>query len=192
MSKRSERWAGVRGRGRSAAVFSTVLAAVMLTSCQGAPVVEEQETMSNASVEELRAWVADEIDAVVETTAAIDAPWVMLLDQELDWAGNREEIFASSHLPQCTFDVGEQNAASVQVDLIAGPLDGDPFALVVPVRERWEAAGWDISEVGGADYIRADRADGALMTFEAAEGRAGRFISLMVVSPCSADPSVAR
>lgn len=185
MSKRNKRRTGVRGHGRSAAVCSAVLAVIILTSCQGVAVGEKQEPMITLPAEGMRGWVADEIDAVVEITDSINPHWVMLQNRELDWASNREEIFSKSYSPPCTFKVGELNDTSVQIDLIAGPVDGDPFALVAPVRERWEAAGWDVSAVGSTKYIRADGPDGALMTFEAAEGRAGRFLNLMVTSPCS-------
>ncbi len=186
-TRREPRSASRRGRG--GVVIASLLATLMLTSCQGVPVVSDREPAGDATVEELREWVGGEVDAVTELTG-LDSRWRMLLELELRWPEDRERIFDRSHLPRCSTQGGGTNPAAVEVDLLSDPLEEDPVALAGKVRDHWEDAGWDISQVGPG-YYRADRADGALMTVEGAEGAGGKLLSLTVRSACSSNPSVA-
>ena len=166
-----------------------LLAASLLTGCQNSAIVSDRSGAGDESIDALREWTTREVDAVTDTLG-VDTSWRMLLDTGLTWPADREAIFESSHLPRCTFDPGQQNAASVHVDLITEPLDEPLEGMLTPVRERWEADGWTISEIGSSDYLRADRADGAFVTIEAAEGDAGKFVSLSVTSHCSTNVTV--
>ncbi|XPP26670.1 MAG: hypothetical protein ACNYNX_00375 [Leucobacter sp.] len=151
--------------------------------------MSDRGPVGDAPVEELREWVADEVGAVIEVTG-LESHWRMLLELELRWAEDRELIFERSHLPRCTTRSGQINPASARVDLISDPLEEDPFELAERVREHWEGEGWEISQLGPS-YYRADRADGATLAIEGAEGAAGKMLVLAVQSVCSNNLSVA-
>ncbi len=162
------------------------------------PVLSERSAKSDATLSELREWVGEEIDAVVEATG-VKSEWGLGGASELRWVEDRERIFEVSHLPNCTYETGKVNPASVRIDLMTDPLDQDPFLLLEQVRNLWIERGWEVGNLPGSGQgqsqiltIRADREDGALATLSAGDAEGGRMLGLMVESACSNDPSVAR
>lgn len=174
-------------RRRGGLLLAALFAAAMLTSCTGAPMTDEK-TSEHATLEDLRGWVAAEVDSISSLTG-LESNWRMLLDLSLRWDEDRDRIFELSHLPRCSMG-GQTNPAAVQIDLLSDPLDTDPLELAERVRDQWESDGWGITQIGPG-YYRADREDRAMMTVEGAEGAGGKLLALTVQSACSSDPTVA-
>ena len=191
-----------RGRWlRNAAAAICVLLALPSSACQTSmevPVVSERKVSSNSSLDELQAWVVDEVDAVMEATG-VSSEWLALgWDEEARWIGDREWIFEATERPQCTFNMGEVNPASVEVNLTTDPLEQDPFVLLERVREMWIANGWEVSNRFEPEQIQvktleivARQSDGSAMMFGARDVELGRYLVLMVDSVCSEHPTVA-
>lgn len=179
----------------------TVLLLIGVTACERlaeVPVLSERSVRSDATLIELREWVSEEIDAVIEVTG-IESEWKALgSDDDIRWLENRERIFEGQGLSACSFRSGEVDPAAVRVDLITTPLDQDPFLLLERVRELWVERGWKVGNLPGSGQgqsqiltMRADREDGAMATLSAGDAAGGRMLGLTVISACSNDPSVA-
>ncbi len=186
---------------RAAGAGIAVLLLFGTTACERlaeVPVLSESNAKSDATLSELREWVGEEIDAVIEVTG-VKREWGLGGTSELKWVEDRERIFEVSHLPNCTYETGKVNPASVRIDLITDPLDQDPFLLLERVRNLWIERGWEVGNLPGSGQgqsqiltIRADREDGAMATLSAGDAAGGKMLGLMVSSACSNDPSVAR
>lgn len=191
-----------RGRWlRNAVAAICVLLALPSSACQTlmeVPVVSERKMSSNSTLEELQDWVVAEVDAVMEVTG-VQTEWLALgWDEEARWIGDREWIFEATERPQCTFNMGEVNPASVEVNLTTDPLEQDPFVLLERVREMWIANGWEVSNRFEPEQIQvktleivARQSDGSAMMFGARDVELGRYLVLMVDSVCSEHPTVA-
>ena len=172
-----------------------------LTACQGfteVPVLSDREAKTNATLGELRAWVAAEIEAVIEVTG-VESEWVASGAHDARWSEDQEQIFERTRPFACSSRPRTVDPASVRIDLITEPLDQDPFVLLERVRELWDDHGWEVrnrfesaqSESSSREII-AERGDGAMMSLAAGDAAGGKLLWLMVDSACSNDPSIAR
>ena len=190
-------------QGRKVAAGGLVVLMLFgVTACEGlkeVPVLSERSVRSDATLSELREWVSEEIDAVIEVTG-VESEWKALgSDEVIRWVDNRERIFEGQGLSACSFNQGKVDPAAVRVDLITTPLAQDPFPLLERVRELWVERGWEVRNRFEPDQVEAkimeliaERDDGAMMMFGASDQEGGKMLNLMVTSACSNDPSVAR
>lgn len=190
-------------QGRKVAAGGLVVLMLFgVTACEGlkeVPVLSERSVRSDATLSELREWVSEEIDAVIEVTG-VESEWKALgSDEVIRWVDNRERIFEGQGLSACSFSQGKVDPAAVRVDLITTPLAQDPFPLLERVRELWVERGWEVRNRFEPDQVEAkimeliaERDDGAMMMFGASDQEGGKMLNLMVTSACSNDPSVAR
>jgi hypothetical protein len=194
--------AASRGRRAGGILAAFALLLLGLTACQGfteVPVLSDRKAKTNATLGELRAWVAAEIEAVMETTG-VRSEWIALgSSEDIMWTEEPERIFEGQGLSACSFRPGQVDPAAVRIDLITEPLAQDPFPLLERVRTLWTDRGWEVrnlfepgqSESNSLDIV-AERQDGAMMIFGASDQAGGKLLSLMVESACSNDPSVAQ
>ncbi|MGD9606098.1 MAG: hypothetical protein AB7V10_01335 [Leucobacter sp.] len=190
---------GLRKRFSFLMVSGLALGSLLLVGCvMEAPVVSERKVSSNSSLDELQTWVVDEVDAVMEATG-VSSEWLALgWDEEARWIGDREWIFEATERPQCTFNAGEANPASVEVILATGPLKQDPFVLLEQVREMWIADGWEVHNLYEPEQIQvkmldivARRSDGSMMMLGASDVESAKELFLTVNSVCSNHSTVA-
>ncbi len=175
-----------------------LLALTALGGCAEVPVLSESNAKSDATLSELREWVGEEIDAVIEVTG-IEYEWVAQGSDGVRWVEDTERIFEGQRLSACSFRSGQANPAAVRIDLITDPLQQDPFPLLERVRELWTERGWEVRNrfepeqvESRSQEIVAKQRDGSMMIFRAGDAEGGRLLGLMVESACSNDPSVAR
>lgn len=187
--------------GRAIGTGLTILLLLGLAACNAfaeVPVLSERSARSDATLSELREWVAEEIDAVIEVTG-VEYEWVAQGSDGVRWVEERERIFEGQRLSMCSFRSGQADPAAVRIDLMTDPLDQDPFLLLDRVRELWTDRGWEVRNRFEAEQVEsrsqeiiAEQEDGSMMIFRAGEAAGGRMLGLMVTSACSNDPSVAR
>lgn len=189
---------GLRMRFSFLAVVGLALGSLLVGCAKEVPVVSERKVSSNSTLDELQAWVVDEIDAVIQTTG-VSSEWRPLgWDKEARWIGDQKRIFEATERPLCTFDPDRVNPASVEVNLVTDPLEQDPFVLLEQVREMWIADGWEVHNLYEPEQIQvkmldivARRSDGSMLMFGASDAEAGKKVFLTVNSVCSDHPTVA-
>ena len=182
-------------RCRSLTGAGLVLASLMVllpVACtEEAPLVSEETRSNNATIDEVRAWVAQEFDLAISAsgndggwhwrTASVELPWQRS-------GKNREDILHSLAPMACSSDGGH---ARIGTSLINRDASEDDIATAI--RETWEHAGWMVSDVypdgaGRELYFIAEREDGAMLSFQ----RVPEQMILRAYSACSSHTSVTR
>lgn len=195
----STRWGRVRLLGAGA--LALLLGG--LTACQGnyfteRPVVSVQEVGTHASLEELSAWAAEELDAVIGATG-VETSWeTLIIEPPLNWVADREQILTDPDRPNCEYESGRANPAAVQISLITVPLDQDPFPLLERMREALAERGWDVRNMYEPGQVQAkaldiiaSKPDGSAASARASDQAGGKMLSFRLTSVCSDHPTVA-
>ncbi|PRI10569.1 hypothetical protein [Leucobacter massiliensis] len=140
---------------------------------------------TNMTLDEQRAWVAEQLDAAVEASGVAEG-WFDIYWHDVFWSADRpedREMILNSLFPD-DCGMGGQLITSLK-----NQTADDPLGAAARVRGFWESEGWTVSDVrsyGGNPYFRADREDGAVLAFQASpEG-----MSMSVESACSVNNTV--
>lgn len=173
---------GMRALASAMGVF-TVLS---MTGCmQEVPLVSKPRVTSTETLNELRLWAEGQADA---TIAAAEVPegwyWGGRNIPELPWTGetaDREQVLGSMLPISC----GGSSSGRLDLSLKNADERSDPFVVADRVRAFWESEGWTVTDVtpptDQEQNFRADRSDGALLGFTAAQD----WLVISVYTSCS-------
>lgn len=161
-------------------------AAALLSGCMQleVPLVTDETRANNETLEEQRAWVAEQLDLATGASGVAEG-WYDIYWQDVFWSESRpddKELLRGVWLPE---ECGSNGAGQIEMSLKNIDVE-DPLAAAARVRNFWEAEGWTVTDVLSYEtpestYFRADRPDGAVLALQAAaEG-----MSLEVASACS-------
>ena len=181
-----------RRRGPVFAAALGLVAMVSLMGCvQEVPLVSEPRTTSVETLDEQLAWVEEQADAAI---AAAEVPegwyWGGSGVPEILWTGenaDREPVRGSLLPVSC----GGSRAGRLYLGLRNADQRSDSFVVADRVRAFWESEGWTVTDVtpptDEEQDFRADRPDGALLGFTAAED----WLVISVHTSCSGHDTVA-
>lgn len=129
--------------------------------------------------EDVPEWLNFQLERAVERLE-VDAQWYNYWQEDggaISWPEGSAEVVESALVHWCAWDgpspEGKIRQASVMGKMYTEP--GAPITADSPeleaIRELWEEDGWEITHIPGskarpAGFIRADRADGAMLSFE--------------------------
>lgn len=169
---------------------AVVCGMLMLMGCiQEKPLVSTSEGTTDMTLDELRGWVAEQLDAAVGASEAPDG-WFDIYWKDVFWAEDRledRELLISAWTPN---DCG---SGSGRLDVsIKNQSFEDPLAAAARVKAFWEAEGLPVRDLyethnDTEPYFIVDFADGG--TFSMQAGTEG--MSMSVITACSTDGSVA-
>ncbi len=149
---------------------------------------------TNETLEEQRAWVAEQFDAVVEASG-VSSGWHDIYWQDVFWEEDRpedRELLLSAFFPGgCDGVAGQLYESLINADASALPNAEDPIEAAARVRAYWESAGWTVTDLYSppnpdSPHFLGDRADGAMLAFRASETG----MSLEVGTACSGHSTV--
>lgn len=170
--------------------LAVVLSAMMLGGCSSVPLISEKKVYSSATLDEQRAWVAAQLDDALEVIGQEDG-WYWGFENPRPWPAEREKILQVIPSTKCKSVSGPQ-PQYLTLDL-GNDSPEDPFGAAERIWKHWEEQGWEvryvippISEGGIENYFRADREDGARLSFRANE----HYMSVVAISSCSDAASV--
>lgn len=149
------------------------------------PALTDAKAWDHSSGEEQLAWVSKETEKAIEIMGQVEG-WYKYSDENL-WSENHEAILANLHPENCRPNKSGPQPGRYSLQLDNGKIQ-QPFEAAKQLRAYWAEQGWTITDIvplGSTEtpieYFRADRADGAMLSFDAGELAA----TLYVQSSCS-------
>mgnify|MGYP003494132743 FL=1 len=183
-------WPGSGSRVARAALLPVVLAAFVLTACSSGAVVSDASTWGTASRDTQSAWIGDEVDTAIQAVGQPSGWWEF--DEDEHWPEERTVILEQLRTESCRPSRAGEQPGRLGISLHHSDIQ-DPCEAAERVRTRWMNQGWTVTDVLESNrtnpseiYFRADRADGALLTFDANK----RIVRLQVWSACSQNNTV--
>lgn len=175
--------------GQCTIALAALPAVLFLAGCmKEVPIVSTEKATTVMTLDEQREWVEDQLDAGVDATGVSEG-WYWGSATKIPWSDRpegRERILGSWFPGGCDGHAGQLDA-SIRIK------DGveDPAGVAARLRAFWEAEGWVVTDVRSNaserdPYFRADREDGAGLSFQASE----KGMSLSVYSACSSHNTV--
>jgi hypothetical protein len=147
----------------------------LLVSCQGGRVLSMSGAKSQASIDEQRMWIADELDAAIEVLGIRDG-WYVSLNKENRWPEDRERILDRAYLAICGKGDIYTRPSYLRLTLQNDIPGTESFGPAEVLRDHWKAEGSEVSDVLSPTpgpvtevYFRADRKDGAVLGLDAFE-----------------------
>jgi len=154
------------------------------------PLVSDQKATSIETLDELRAWTGVQGDIAITATGVAEG-WYEGGNgvPEVYWVSegeDRDRILDSLFPTSC----GSSGAGQLYLRLKNGDERSDSFAVADRVWAFWESSGWTVRYViepsAEERYFRADRADGAMLTFRASEN----WLGIGIQTNCSSHNTV--
>lgn len=149
------------------------------------PMLSDSKKWDHASSDEQLAWISAQADDALEVVGQGHG-WYNY-SPDFPWPEQRDETLANMHPESCRPNKSGLQPGRYSLEL-GNYSVSDPFEAAKRVRAHWIAQGWTVSDVvplGSTktpiDYFRADREDGAVLSFDAGE----LHVSLHVQSSCS-------
>lgn len=137
------------------------------------PLLSDAKKWDRSSAEEQLAWISEEADNAIAVIGH-DSGWYNY-SPEFPWPEQREKTLANLIAENCRPNQEGAQPGRFELDLSTGPIP-EPFEAAKRLRVYWAEQGWtitDIAPLGSTkdpmDYFRADREDGAIMSFNAGE-----------------------
>ena len=183
---------GKRLRRFGVPLFSSLALLLGLSACvQEVPLVSESAVTSVETLDEQRAWLEEQADAVV-AASEIPEGWHQrghIPEENVPWSAlpeDRARVIGRLSPIEC----GGRGTGSLDLRLNNDIAVPDITVVADRMRAAWIAEGWTVSDVTdpspGRVYFRADRADGAIMGFRATpEG-----LAIEISGTCSAHVSM--
>lgn len=170
------------------AVVGVALGSLLLTGCvKEVPLVSKTSVTTNVTLEEQWAWMEEELDRSTAGSGVPDGWYKHFESQQVPWDADpaNRKIIIKSLLPRGCGMGGQL------VELLLNEDVSDPFGVAERMRTFWESEGWTVTDIYPEPnpdevYFRADREDGAGLSFRASE----RGLALMVLTSCSVNNTV--
>ncbi len=154
------------------------------------PLVSDESRVTTMSRDEQAAWLESEVDAALGVLGQSDGWWEFSPDYP--WPEQRVQIVEDLQTESCRPSKSGFQPGRLTIRL-RNDVFGDPFEAAKRLRAYWEEQGWTVTNVINPDdakfkidYFRADREDGAVMSFDATEN----LVVLKVRSACSENNSI--